>query len=134
MKFIDIIILSKALDKIDTRKMIKTIESNINLKLKELKKELHERNIKDELIVSLLNEERESIFGKEALLFIVENLYKIEDELLQILKNNSDKSIETIREMEHTELIDIFKGMFSNGVPKVIMDKFNLDLDLKKTL
>lgn len=137
MKFTDFMLFSKAIDKVKIKPFVKELNRLMEEGKKELKKTLKEDGISltIEELDQKLNAEGRQIAAMEVMIFIGENLYKIEDELIGILQNNTLKSVEEIKLMEHKEIFEVLKSLFADGIPQALKRKMGLgDLDLKKTL
>lgn len=131
MKFLDFINLSMAIDKLDAKSFVK----ELNVRLTEEYQKMKQEQPDEEILKKEWGEERQQIAGLEVMLFIGANLHKIQDQISKILMNNTGKSKEEVEMMEHTEILEVLKGLFKDGVPKVLLDKLGMSgLDLKKTL
>lgn len=131
MKFLDFINLSMAIDKLNAKSFVK----ELNVRLTEEYQKMKQEQPDEEILKKEWGEERQQIAGLEVMLFIGANLHKIQDQISKILMNNTGKSKEEVEMMEHTEILEVLKGLFKDGVPKVLLDKLGMSgLDLKKTL
>lgn len=131
MKFKDFIVLSQAISKLNVKEFVRELNVKLEADYELMKKEYVGEELKKEWA-----KERQQISGIEAIIFIGENLFKIEEEVKTVIKNNTEKKNEEIENMEHDEIINVFKNsIFKNGVPEGLIDKMGLGgLDLKKTL
>lgn len=131
MKFLDFINLSMAIDKLNAKSFVK----ELNVRLTEEYQKMKQEQPDEEILKKEWGEERQQIAGLEVMLFIGANLHKIQDQISKILMNNTGKSKEEVEMMEHTEILEVLKGLFKDGIPKVLLDKLGMSgLDLKKTL
>lgn len=133
VKFKDMILFSKMIDRIGISKFVSGLEDKLskideknNLELKTIKDPEQRANRKKDL-----ENQKKNIYTIDVVSFLASNLHVIETDLVVYLERTSSLKKEEVQEMEIIEIWEVLKNTFKDGVPTELKNKIG---NLKKTV